>query len=120
LDEWCYLRGVKPDFIIARGLASLYARANEFDIAKAKAYQVEWTPRGWMRPDPDLLGFEQQLYLRQPGYGTSCVTGRDLIDELIKDRAQQHGKDFRVRRFFDELNGAGLIPVSMIQWELTG
>ena len=104
----------------ARGLASLYAQANEFDIAKAKAYQVEWTPRGWMRPDLDLLGFEQQLYLRQPGYGTSYVTGKDLIDELIKDRAHQLGKDFTVRRFFDELNGAGLIPVSMIRWQLTG
>ena len=104
----------------ARGLASLYAQANEFDIAKAKAYQVEWTPRGWMRPDLDLLGFEQQLYLRQPGYGTSYVTGKDQIDELIKDRAHQLGKEFTVRRFFDELNGAGLIPVSMIRWQLTG
>jgi hypothetical protein len=104
----------------ARGLASLYAQANEFDIAKAKAFQVEWTPRGWMRPDLDLLGFEQQLYLRQPGYGTSYVTGKDLIDELIKDRAHPLGRDFSVRRFFDELNGAGLIPVSMIQWQLTG
>jgi hypothetical protein len=53
------------------GLASLYAQANEFDIAQAKAFQVEWTPRKWMRPDLDLLNFEQQLYLRQPGYGTA-------------------------------------------------
>jgi hypothetical protein len=104
----------------ARGLASLYAQANEFDIAKAKAFQVQWTPRGWMRPDLDLLGFEQQLYLRQPGYGTSYVTGKDLIDELIKDRAHQLGKDFSVRRFFDEFNGAGMVPVSMIHWQLTG
>ncbi|HEV7433225.1 MAG TPA: hypothetical protein VGN77_09280 [Steroidobacteraceae bacterium] len=104
----------------ARGLASLYAQANEFDIAKAKAFQVEWTPRGWMRPDLDLLGFEQQLYLRQPGYGSSYVTGKDLIDDLIKERAHQLGKSFTVRGFFDELNGAGLIPVSMIHWQLTG
>jgi hypothetical protein len=104
----------------ARGLASLYAQANEFDIAKAKAYQVEWTPRGWMRPDLDLLGFEQQLYLRQPGYGSSYVTGKDLIDELIKDRAHQLGKDFTMRGFFDEFNGSGMIPVSMIHWQLTG
>lgn len=104
----------------ARGLASLYAQANEFDVARAKAFQVEWTPRGWMRPDLDLLGFEQQLYLRQPGYGSSYVTGKALIDELIKDRAHQLGKDFSVRGFFDELNSAGLIPVSMIQWQLTG
>jgi hypothetical protein len=104
----------------ARGLASLYAQANEFDLARAKAFQVEWTPRGWMRPDLDLLGFEQQLYLRQPGYGSSYVTGKALIDELIKDRAHQLGQNFTVRRFFDELNGAGMIPVSMIRWQLSG
>lgn len=104
----------------ARGLASLYAQANEFDIKQAKAFQVEWTPRGWMRPDLDLLGFEQQLYLRQPGYGTSYVTGKAMIDELIKDRAHQQGDAFSLRGFFDELNGAGLIPVSLIRWQLTG
>lgn len=104
----------------ARGLASLYAQANEFDIAKAKAFQVEWTPRGWMRPDLDLLGFEQQLYLRQPGYGTSYVTGKALLDETIKTRARQQGDAFTLRGFFDELNGAGMIPVSLIHWELTG
>jgi hypothetical protein len=103
----------------ARGLASLYAQANEFDIAKAKAFQVQWTPRGWMRPDLDLLGFEQQLYLRQPGYGTSYVTGKYLIDELIRERSTQLGKDFSLRRFFDEFNAAGVIPVSLIHRQLT-
>ena len=104
----------------ARGLASLYAQANQFDIKQAKAFQVEWTPRGWMRPDLDLLGFEQQLYLRQPGYGTSYVTGKSMIDELIKNRAYQLGDAFTMRRFFDELNGAGMMPVSLIRWQLTG
>jgi hypothetical protein len=102
----------------ARGLASLYAQANQFDIAAAKAFQVQWTPRGWMRPDLDLLGFEQQLYLRQPGYGTSYVTGKHLIDELIKDRAAQLGDRFTLRGFFDEFNAAGLIPVSLIRQQM--
>ncbi|MEX2661312.1 MAG: DUF885 family protein [Vicinamibacterales bacterium] len=104
----------------ARGLASLYAQANEFDIKQAKDFQVEWTPRGWMRPDLDLLGFEQQLYLRQPGYGTSYVTGKYLIDELIKDRARQLGDRFTLRGFFDEFNAAGVIPVSLIRRQLAG
>jgi hypothetical protein len=104
----------------ARGLASLYAQANEFDIKQAKAFQVEWTPRGWMRPDLDLLNFEQQLYLRQPGYGTSYVTGKYLIDELIKDRARQLGDAFTLRRFFDEFNAAGVIPVPLVRWQMTG
>ena len=104
----------------ARGLASLYAQANLFDLQQAKAFQVEWTPRGWMRPDLDLVGFEQQLYLRQPGYGTSYVTGKHLLDDLMRVRAQQLGADFTLKRYFDEVNGAGLIPVSMIHWQLTG
>ena len=104
----------------ARGLASLYAQANEFDIAKAKAFQVKWTPRGWMRPDLDLLGFEQQLYLRQPGYGTSYVTGKAMIDDIIRERANQLGDRFTVRGFFDEFIAAGMMPVSLIRWQLTG
>jgi uncharacterized protein (DUF885 family) len=104
----------------ARGLASLYAHDNRFDLATAKAFQVEWTPRGWMHPELDLLGFEQQLYLRQPGYGTSYVTGKQLLQELIRERAQQLGPEFSMRRFFDEVNGAGMIPVSLIRWQLTG
>jgi hypothetical protein len=104
----------------ARGLASLYAHDNQFDLAEAKAFQVKWTPRGWMRPDLDLLGFEQQLYLRQPGYGTSYVTGKHLLDDLIRERADQLGAEFSMRRFFDEVNGAGMIPVSLIRWQLTG
>jgi hypothetical protein len=104
----------------ARGLASLYAHANIFDLQQAKAFQVEWTPRGWMRPDLDLLGFEQQLYLRQPGYGTSYVTGKHLLEDLVRVRAQQLGKDFSMNRYFDEVNAAGMIPVPMIRWQMLG
>jgi uncharacterized protein (DUF885 family) len=73
-----------------------------------------------MRPDLDLLGFEQQIYLRQPGYGTSYVTGKALLDELMRARAQQLGPEFSLYRYFDEVNGAGMIPVSMIHWQVTG
>ena len=104
----------------ARGLASLRAQANEFDMKQAKDFQVQWTPRGWMRPDLDLLGFEQQLYLRQPGYGTSYVSGKYLIDELIMDRSRELGDRFTLRGFLDEFNATGVIPVSMIRWQLTG
>jgi len=103
----------------ARGLASLRAQANEIDMKEAKAFQVEWTPRGWMRPDLDLLGFEQQLYLRQPGYGTSYITGKYLLEELMKERSKQLGDAFSLRRYFEEVNDAGLIPVSLIREQLT-
>jgi hypothetical protein len=104
----------------ARGLASLYAHDNQFDLQQAKAFQVEWTPRGWMRPDLDLLGFEQQLYLRQPAYGTSYVTGKYLLEDLLRVRSRQLGKNFSMKRYFDEVNGTGMIPVTLIHWQLTG
>ncbi len=104
----------------ARGLASLYLQANEFDLAQAKAFQVEWTPRGWMRPDLDLLGFEQQLYLRQPGYGTSYITGKVQLEDLMRERAHQLGDAFTLKHWFEEVYSAGIIPVSLIRWQLTG
>jgi hypothetical protein len=104
----------------ARGLGSLYAQANIFTMKEAKAFQVEWTPRGWMRPDLDLLGFEQQLYLRQPGYGTCYITGKYLLDETLQDYAHERGDQFTLRGYFADLNAAGLIPVPMLRWQLTG
>lgn len=104
----------------ARGLGSLYAHANEFTMKQAADLHVAWTPRGWMREDLDLLGFEQHLYLRQPGYGTSYLTGKYLLDQLLMERSRQLGDSFTSSRFFDEVNAAGLIPVSLIRWQLTG
>ncbi len=104
----------------ARGLGSLYAQANEFTMKEARDFHVKWTPRGWMNPELDLLGFEQQLYLRQPGYGTSYITGKYLIDELIKEVSTQRGEDFSLYSFFEEMDGLGVIPVSLIRWQMIG
>jgi hypothetical protein len=103
----------------ARGLGNLYAHSNDLTMEGAGNIHVNWTPRGWMRRDP-LLGFEQHLYLRQPGYGASYVTGGRLMEETMAQRARQLGDAFTIQRFFDEVNAAGMIPVSMIYWELTG
>lgn len=104
----------------ARGLGSLYAHANEFTMKEAADFHVKWTPRGWMREDLDLLGFEQQLYLRQPGYGTSYITGKHLIERLIAEVSRQRGEDFNLKSFFEEFNAAGVIPVSLLRWQMTG
>ena len=104
----------------ARGLGSLYAHANQFSLQEARNYHVKWTPNGWMREDLDLLGFEQLLYLRQPGYGSSYITGKYLIEQLITERSKQLGDAFNLKQFFAELDATGVIPVSLIRWELTG
>jgi hypothetical protein len=104
----------------ARGLGSLYAHDNQLTMEEAGDLHVEWTPRGWMRRDLELLGFEQHLYLRQPGYGPSYVTGGRLLEETMAERARQLGDGFTLRQFFEELNASGMIPVSLIHWEVTG
>lgn len=104
----------------ARGLASLYAQANMIDLDGAMKMQVERTPNGWMSPNLPLLGFEQQMYLRMPGYGPSYITGKAAIEQLFEELAEQRGDKFRVKDFFDELNGFGMIPISMIRWHWLG
>jgi hypothetical protein len=107
----------------ARGIGSLLAHANELTMAEAGTIHVDGTPRGWMKREPDLLRFEQHLYLRQPGYGTSYVTGKYLVEQLVTayaQRQEQRGRTFVLREFFAELNACGVIPVSLIRWQLTG
>ena len=92
-------------------------------MAEAGTIHVDWTPRGWMKREPELLRFEQHLYLRQPGYGTSYVTGKYLVEQLVATRSQQleqRGEPFVMREFFAELNACGMIPVSLIRWQMTG
>jgi hypothetical protein len=107
----------------ARGLGSLYAHANEMTMEEAGQVHMEWTPRGWMKTEPELRIFEQHLYLRQPGYGTSYVTGKYLLEETIADYARQveeRGEVFEMRDFFDQLNAIDSIPISLGRWEMTG
>jgi len=109
----------------ARGLAALYATANMIDLKAAMAMQVKRTPNGWMSPDLPLLGFEQSLYLRQPGYGPSYITGKAQIEQLFAELAEQEGAGlandrFTVKGFYDRLGGFGMIPVSLIRWQWLG
>ena len=107
----------------ARGLGSLDAHANIKTMAEAGTIHVEWTPRGWMSNEPELLAFEQHLYLRQPGYGTSYVTGKYLAEKLLATRSKQMaeaGKDYPLIEYFRELRDLGSIPISLVHWQLTG
>lgn len=54
------------------------------------------------------------------GYGTSYVIGKLEIDKLIEGRRRQLGDAFTLKAYMDEFNAAGLIPMSLLRWELTG
>lgn len=107
----------------ARGLGSLYAHANEMTMEEAGGIHSEYTPRGWMKTEKELLIFEQHLYLRQPGYGTSYITGKYLVENAMAEYARMqelNGQPFRVKDFLDQLNAIGNIPISLGHWQMTG
>ena len=107
----------------ARGLGSLYAHANEMTMEEAGGIHSENTPRGWMKTEKELLIFEQHLYLRQPGYGSSYITGKYLLENAMADFAklkESINEPFELKDFFDQLNAIGNIPISLGHWQMTG
>ena len=104
----------------ARALGELRMHGNEMSLEQASAFACASTPRNWLRMDGNLVRSEQHLYLQQPGYGTSYLIGKIEIEKLLSDRRQQLGAAFTMKRFLDEFNAAGMIPASLLRWELTG
>ena len=104
----------------ARALGDLHMHANMVSLEEAARFASANTPRGWLRLDANTVRTEQHLYLQQPAYGTSYLIGKIEIDRLIAARRRQLGDAFTLKRFMDEYNAAGLIPVSLLRWELTG
>ncbi|MBT8315290.1 MAG: hypothetical protein KJP26_12595 [Maribacter sp.] len=107
----------------ARGLGSLYAHANEMSMEEAGSIHSEYTPRGWMKTEKELLLFEQHLYLRQPGYGSSYITGKYLLENAMAEFAKMkeaRKEPFLMKDFFDQLNAIGNIPIALGHWQMTG
>jgi uncharacterized protein (DUF885 family) len=94
--------------------------SNDFTLEQAAQFASANTPRGWLRLDANTVRDEQHLYLQQPAYGTSYVIGKIEIEKLLAERTQQQGDQFSMKRFMDDFNAAGLIPASLLRWELTG
>jgi uncharacterized protein (DUF885 family) len=76
-----------------------------------------------MKTEKKLLKFEQHLYMRQPGYGTSYITGKHLIEEAMAEYARAMelaGKRFTIKDFLDRMNQIGSVPPAIGVMELTG
>jgi uncharacterized protein (DUF885 family) len=104
----------------ARALGDLRMTSNEFTLEQASEFASANTPRGWLSLKGNLVRGEQHLYLQQPGYGTSYIIGKIEIEKLLAERRQQLGEKFTMKHFMKEFDDAGLIPASLIRWELTG
>ena len=105
----------------ARGLASLHVQANQMTLAEAGRFHAEWTPRHWSDANSPLVGFEQLLYLRQPGYGPSYILGKLQLDELLalaSHKADRAGQSFVLTDEWARILRAGIIPPALIKAEM--
>ena len=105
----------------ARGLASLRVQANEIGLDEAGKFHAAWTPRGWSDASSRLVGFEQLLYLRQPGYGPSYIIGKLQLDRLLAQaayRAEQQKRPFVFRDTFATILDSGIVPPAIIEDEM--
>ena len=104
----------------ARALGDLRMHGENLPLEQAAAFTAAHVPRGWLSLQGNLVRFEQHLYLQQPGYGISYLTGKIEVEKLLGERKRQLGDRFTLKQFMDEFNDAGLIPTSLLRWELTG
>ena len=104
----------------ARALGDLRMHANEWTLEQAATFASENTPRGWLSLKGALVRDEQFLYLQQPAYGTSYVIGKIEVEKLLAERKQAQGDAFRMSRFMEDFEAAGMIPAALMRWELAG
>ena len=95
--------------------------ANEIDLAGARRLCAEIMPRGWSRPEERMVWFEMKSNVRNPGgFHSNVVTGKAYFMKMFRERAQELGDKFVLKDFIDEFLSAGIIPMSLIRWEMTG
>jgi hypothetical protein len=107
----------------ARGLASLRVQTNEIGLAEAGQFHARWTPRGWSDASSRLVGFEQLLYLRQPGYGPSYIIGKAQLDEMLaiqSHAAEAAGRPFVLSEAMQKIFAAGIVQPALIKNEIGG
>ena len=104
----------------ARGLGGLRQHSLEYTFDEATEFASYWTPRGFLPADGGTIQGEEHFYLTQPVYGISYILGKIEMEKLIAERANQLGDEFTIKRFLDEFLASGVIPVSLVRWEMTG
>ena len=107
-------------FRTVRALSDIYMHSNEWSLEDAMSFCVANAPHGELLDDSPHLWFEMATTLRGVGHHMLMVVGKIQFMKLMRDRAQQQGDDFDLQEFMDEFFEYGLIPLSLIRWEMTG
>lgn len=103
-----------------RAMADLKLHSRKFDLEQAMRYCVECAPNGWLLDNGPHVRYEMQTTMRFVGWHMGMVVGKVQFIKLLKDRADELGDRFDLGRFMDEFLAAGMIPMSLIRWEMIG
>jgi len=107
-------------FRTCRAIADLKMHSHEYTLEEAMAFAVKCAPHGELLEGSPHLKYEMQTTLRYVGWHMGMVVGKVQFMNLIRDRAKQLGDDFNLKEFMDEYLAAGMIPMSLIRWGMTG
>ena len=102
-----------------RAMADLKLHSNEFNLEEAMSYCVDCAPKGWLLDNGPHVRYEMQTTLRFVGWHMGMVVGKIQFIKLLAERAEQLGDKFDLRKFMDEFVSSGMIPISLIRWEMT-
>jgi hypothetical protein len=106
-------------FRASRAMSELKMVNNDLSFKDAIAYTVEHTPRGYSKDDA-LAWEELQCYLRFSGYGLGYLVGKLQLEQLLADYIDQKGDAFEIGEFFSNFLNRGMLPISLLRWEMTG
>jgi hypothetical protein len=107
-------------FRTCRALADLRMHSHDYTLEEAMDFAVKCAPHGELLEDSPHLHYEMQTTLRYVGWHMGMVAGKAQFMKLFRDCAKQLGDQFNLRQFMDEFLAAGMIPMSLIRWEMTG
>ncbi len=112
-DELFYVALLKR---ASRIYAETRMHAGAFSLDEANRYMIEFVP--YM--EEDLGRYDLEGYLRRPGSGSGYIIGKIQIEKMLSEQAMELGDDFDLGAFHDKVLSYGMIPLTLIRWEMTG
>lgn len=100
----------------SRIFAEAKMHAGEFSLDQANRYMIDFVP--YM--EEDLGRYDLEGYLRRPGSGSGYIIGKIQLEKLLSEQALELGNDFDLGVFHDDVLSRGMIPLTLIRWEMTG
>lgn len=100
----------------SRFFAEIGMHSGDMTLEEANDYMIDWVP--FM--EENLGRYDLAGYLRRPASGSMYLMGKMQIEQLVSERKFQLGDEFDLGDFHDKFLSRGIIPVTLIRWEMTG